>query len=309
MATYIKRGDSWKAEIFRKGIRRSKTFLRKQEAIAWAGQQEAEIMAGDRGHIPEKSFSDLLDRYAKSVSPGKKGERWEQIRIEALKRDRIAHVRLKQLSATHAADWRDRRLTEVSAASVAREKNILSHVCEVAVREWKWLKSNPFFKLRMPRKPEPRSRVIADEERTKLENLAQTEIQKEVIRCMAFALETGMRAGEILKLSEVRGKVAILPDTKNGTRREVPLSDEALRIWEQGKFWLSSAQLDVHWRKMTKAAGIKDLHFHDTRGTCATRLSKILNPLQLARMLGHKDLKMIMVYYRETAEDIAEKLG
>jgi integrase len=308
MATYIKRGDRWKAEIFRKGIRRSKTFLRKQEAIAWAGQQEAEIMAGDRGHIPEKSFSDLLDRYSKSVTPGKKGYRWEQIRIEALKRDRIAQVRLKQLSATHASDWRDRRLTEVSAASVAREKNILSHVCEVAVREWKWLKTNPFYKLRMPRKPEPRSRVIADEERTKLEELAVTEIQKEVIRCMCFALETGMRAGEILKLSEVKGKVAILPDTKNGTRREVPLSDEALRIWERGKFWLSSAQLDVHWRKLTKAAGIVDLHFHDLRGTAATRLSGKLNPYQLARMFGWKDLKQAMTYYRETAEEMAGKL-
>lgn len=265
-------------------------------------------MAGERGVIPDKSFSDLLERYAKSVSPGKKGHRWETIRIEAIKRDRIAQVRLKQLSATHAADWRDRRLAEVSAASVAREKNILAHVCEVAVREWKWLKANPFYKLRMPRQAEPRSRLITDDERLALEAKAKTPIQKEVIRCMSFALETAMRAGEILKLSEVRGNVAILPDTKNGTRREVPLSDEALRIWSQGKFWLSSAQLDVHWRKLTKAAEIKDLHFHDLRHTAITRLSKRLNVLELARMVGHKDIKMLLIYFNESASEIAKKL-
>lgn len=265
-------------------------------------------MAGDRGDIPDKTFSDLLDRYAKTVSPGKKGARWEKIRIEAIKRDRIAQVRLRNLSATHAADWRDRRLTEVSASSVAREKNILSHVCEVGVREWKWLRSNPFHKLRMPRESDPRSRVITDEERVKLENIAETDIQKEVIRCMAFALETGMRAGEILKLSEVRGRVAILYETKNGSRREVPLSDEALTLWQQGKFWLTSAQLDVHWRKMVKAAGIADLHFHDLRHSAITRLSKRLNVLELAKMVGHKDIRMLMIYFNESADEIAKKL-
>lgn len=42
--------------------------------------------------------------------------------------------------------------------------------------------------------------------------------------------------------------------------------------------------------------------------TAATRLSRKLNTLQLARMLGIKDPRILMVYYNETAEDIARRL-
>ena len=43
------------------------------------------------------------------------------------------------------------------------------------------------------------------------------------------AVETGMRRGEIYSLRKewVRGRVAYLPDTKNGTARQVPLSSRA----------------------------------------------------------------------------------
>ena len=308
MATFIKRGSKWKAEICCKGIRRAKSFPVKQEAIVWAHQQEAEILAGDRGEIPNKSFSDLLDRYAQSVSTHKKGAKWELVRINLLKRDRIASVRLKDLDATHVSDWRDRRLQDVSGASVNREKNLLSHACSLAVKEWKWLKVNPFQGVRMPPRGKPRDRIMTDSERVKLGESANTEIYKEVLRMADFAVETGMRASEICNLKTVLGKVAILPDTKNGEKREVPLSDKALGIWNQGTFNMTPKRLDVHWRGLCKAAGIEGLHFHDLRGTAATRLSKTLNLLQLCRMFGWKDPKHAMIYYRETAEDVAKLL-
>jgi hypothetical protein len=38
-------------------------------------------------------------------------------------------------------------------------------------------------------------------------------------------------------------------------------------------------------------------------------LAKKLNVLDLARMVGHRDLRMLQVYYNESAEDMAAKLG
>jgi len=55
--------------------------------------------------------------------------------------------------------------------------------------------------------------------------------------------------------------------------------------------------------------GIVDLHFHDSRATALTRLSERLDVLELARMVGHRDLKSLMVYYRKTAAQLAYKLG
>jgi len=34
-----------------------------------------------------------------------------------------------------------------------------------------------------------------------------------------------------------------------------------------------------------------------------------LEPLELARMVGHKNLNMRLIYYNQTAEQLAQKLG
>ncbi len=54
---------------------------------------------------------------------------------------------------------------------------------------------------------------------------------------------------------------------------------------------------------------MKDLHFHDLRHLAITRLAKKLPILDLARMVGHKDLRMLQIYYNESAEAIAQMLG
>lgn len=61
-------------------------------------------------------------------------------------------------------------------------------------------------------------------------------------------------------------------------------------------------------RQARDRAGLADLHFHDSRATAITRLAKRLDVLELARMVGHRDLRMLQVYYRETAEELAAKL-
>ena len=93
--------------------------------------------------IPNLTFSDLLTRYAKEVSPTKRGEKWEVIRISKLKRDPIADIKLEHLNETHIAEWRDRSLKRVSPSSVRREWNLLSSMCSIAINEWKWLDFPP----------------------------------------------------------------------------------------------------------------------------------------------------------------------
>ena len=54
---------------------------------------------------------------------------------------------------------------------------------------------------------------------------------------------------------------------------------------------------------------LADLHFHDTRAEALTRLSRKVDVLTLARISGHKDLRILSnVYYRESAAEIAERL-
>lgn len=285
------------------GVRDSRSFESKGAAVAWAGAREAEIMAGVRGEVPNLTVTALFERYKRDVSPAKKGARWEIIRLEALERDRLAQVKLRALDAPHVADWQQRRLKTVSSASVRRERNLLNNVFEIARKEWRWLRSNPFEGVRRPKDGRPRTRIASEPEIGKLLEAASPALA----RAITFALETGMRAGEIASLTEVRGRVAYLADTKNGEARQVPLSTKAIEAWAGG-IELSAGSISVLFTSLCIAVGIKGLTFHDLRATAITRLSQKLDALQLAKMIGHKNPKMLLIYYRATAADIAKRL-
>ena len=68
------------------------------------------------------------------------------------------------------------------------------------------------------------------------------------------------------------------------------------------------AKVDALFRKARDRCGIVDLHFHDSRANAITMLARHLDILDLARAVGHSDLKKLMIYYRKTAEDIAAGL-
>lgn len=135
-----------------------------------------------------------------------------------------------------------------------------------------------------------------------------------------FAIETAMRAGEIcgLKWADVnmQRRIAHLPITKNGDSRDVPLSLRAAELIEQLRgiddtwvFSLDAKSLDVLFRRARDNCGIRDLHFHDTRREALTRLSKKVPVEVLAKISGHRDLRILLnVYYRPDMADIAKML-
>jgi len=310
-----KRGGRFRAEVFRRSPQyESATFGTKREAELWIAQKKADASSMRLGFGSDRPFSDALTRYRDTVSPGKRGHQWESVRINLFIRDPIASVRLRALASNHVAEWRDRRLCQVSPESVRREWNLLSAVCTICVKEWKWLKENPFSQVRRPPAGKARERLVQDWEVEALRIASGYPAHTVAARTFAtflFALETGMRASEICCLSAVSGAVALLPITKNGSSRQVPLSPKALEIWAQypNGFGLTPTQLDANFRRLKRLAGIEGLHFHDSRANAITRMAKILDPLTLARVVGHKNIKELMTYYREPMEDIAARLA
>ncbi|WP_454765528.1 tyrosine-type recombinase/integrase [Cupriavidus campinensis] len=63
------------------------------------------------------------------------------------------------------------------------------------------------------------------------------------------------------------------------------------------------------FRKVRAKLLIDDLHFHDSRAEALTRLSRRVDVMTLAKISGHKDLRILQsTYYRESAADIAARL-
>jgi integrase len=336
MPTFEKRAGSWRVQIHVKGVRDGGTFPTKAEAAAWAAKRETEIREDKATGIQRgKTVDDAFRRYEKEVSVHKPGHRWEALRLNAIGRAEIGgtaikDMKLQDVSSELLGCWRDHRLTvdKVSGSTINRELNLLSHVFATAAKEWKWIASSPTTDVRRPKESQPRDKLYTDDEIARLclalgFDLGGLEIAESVSQRVAvaflFAIETAMRAGEICALmpQDVAGVVATLNRTKNGTKRRVPLSPRAVQLIEllplpaEGDtvFGVSSASVDALFRKAKKRAVIEDGTFHDSRHTAITRLAKKLDVLDLARMVGHKDLRQLQVYYNETAEAMASRLS
>ncbi|CAK0768880.1 putative integrase/recombinase HI_1572 [Gammaproteobacteria bacterium] len=304
-------------------------------------QREADISAGKLGRAPDHSFGELLQRYLDEVSIHKDGSQFERVRLLSLigapgkdgtprVPDPLSQVRLPNLGPEHFAAWRDRRLASVSAATVLRVWNLLSSACTRAVNEWRWIPSNPMSGVSRPAEPPPRTRRNSQDEIERILHACgysrdepPINQQERVGAAFLFAIETAMRAGEIcaLRWTDIDGRVARVRSIEKGARktktgRTVPLSGEAMRILEQLRsinkdqvFAIRPSLLDALFRKAKSRAMIDDLHFHDTRAEALTRLSKKVDVMQLARISGHKDIKILYnVYYREKMEDIVNLL-
>lgn len=328
MATFVKRGDAWRAQVRRRGVVDSATFPTKGEARAWAEERESEILAGLTGKAPRKTLRDALDRYADEVSPTHRGERWERVRLAKMAREMAcAGTQLGALQPPAIAAWRDERLAVVAPASAARELQLLRAVLEVARREWGWLKSNPARDVKKPISPPPRRRRIDGGELDRLcaalgyvGNVDSHNVSQRVAVALCLAIETAMRCGELCALTWPRVHLAErfveLERTKNGDAREVPLSRRAVELLESldvvdddvRVLRISTAQVDAIFRKAKVRAGISGLHFHDSRAEALTRLAKKVDVLTLGRIAGHRDLKSLTVYYRESASQIADRL-
>lgn len=347
MAAFQKRSGNWRAIIRRKGFPPiSRTFDSLDDAKTWAGETEAKMRRGlfvDQREAEATTLHEALERYEREITPKKKGAVQEQKRITAWKRDPLA---LRSLAAIRGADiaaWRDKRLAGgASPTTVRNDLALISHLFNTAAKEW-GLEGllTPIERIKMPapaaardRRLDPRPDDDGKDEEARLIEAAQAE-WRWLAPIIRIALETAMRQGEILSLRweniDLERRVARLPDTKNdhsrrdrSKGRDVPLSSAAVSafrsLFEGGDgvkrlptgevFPVSAQALDDHWRKVVKAAGSKDLRFHDLRHEATSRLfEKGLNPMEAAAVTGHKTLAMLKRYTHLRAEDLASRLG
>jgi integrase len=344
MAYFRKRSGSWEASIEKKGYPRiSRTFDTKTQAEAWAKVTEAEMLRGafvSRKESENTTLSDALERYKKEITERKKGAYQESRRIELLKAHKLGIRFLASIQGKDIAEYRDERAKSVSEATVRRELTILSHLFEVARKEWGMEGLlNPVQSIRLPSgRGTERDRRLKPEEKAALLK-ACDDYGGDLPHIVRFALETAMRRGEITgmmwNMVNLKNRTVVLPETKNGEKRDVPLSREAMRILSElprrldGRVFgykdshsitqafiraLSRARLA--YEKECSEKGEKpdpsylvDLTFHDLRHEAASRFfEKGLNPMQVAAITGHKTLQMLKRYTHLKAEDLAELL-
>ncbi|EKF39872.1 shufflon-specific DNA recombinase [Nitratireductor indicus C115] len=330
MATIRKLRGRWQAQVRRRGMKpRAKSFDSKLEAEKWARDLETQVdrfgSAPDTKILESTTLGDLLERYQREVSPTKRGSLQEVQRIDVLRRHELAHRTMVGLSQQDIASFRDERLQSVAASTAVRELAILSHVVEVAIRDWGLpLNRNVVKMVRRPVIRNERSRRLTGDEEQRLLDGCDTGKTPCLKTLLIVAIETGMRRSELLGLrwSDIshNRRVAMLHMTKNGEGREVPLSQrafQALMDWKEAAlidvstiFPLTAGALEQAWRRLLLRVAIADLRFHDLRHEAVSRLfERGLNVMEVSSISGHKELRMLRRYSHLRAEDLVERLG
>ena len=139
-----------------------------------------------------------------------------------------------------------------------------------------------------------------------------------------LAAATAMRQGELLRLkwSDVNwvARTLVIPETKNGERRTIPVSTVALCLLQQLQsenrsteprvFPISARAVKLAWRRATTRAGIVDLNFHDLRHEAISRFFELgLCLPEVALISGHRDPRMSMRYTHLGPAELAQKLS
>lgn len=325
MATIEQRANgTWRTKIRKKGYPSlSASFDTKAEAQRWAAEIEGDMSRKrfvDTREAEATTLAEALARYGREVSVEKKGARQELTRIKSWAEGKYGSKSLAELRSSHLAEYRDARLAEGASTNTVRlSLALISHLYTVAIKDWgiEGL-SNPVTKLRMPKGSQERDRrPSAAELKGVLE--AAKGIHSEMPIIIEVAIETAMRRGELLTLrrEHVRGKHALLEDTKNGSRRLVPLSSRARALLDLlparidgNVFSLAPHSVSQYFLKACRAAGVDDLHFHDLRHEGTSRLfEKGLSIMEAASITGHKTMNMLRRYTHLCPNTLADKLG
>lgn len=313
-------GRGWRGQVRVVGYPAEyKSFPKKAQALLWEETRKDELRAGKRGDYPKKIVREALERYEREEAPLHKGERWEVVRLRAFGRYAIANMLIAKVSDDDFAHWREARLKQVSSGTVRRELILWGQVFEAAREKWRWVPKNVLRDVKKPAGAKPRPKRTPQETiDAMVRALGTAHKSREVALGFLLGCETAMRPWEMIPLekSQVTGRVAHLEETKNGDERDVPLTARAVEILAEldtmnpgpRYFTVSEGSVSKLWADARRPAGIVGLHFRHSRREGIRRLSKRLGILDLARAVGHRDLNSLMIYYQESAAELATRL-
>jgi integrase len=235
--------------------------------------------------------------------------------------ERFGGRRADTIKAAEVEEWRDQMRESLAPATVNLHLTILRAVLRLAVRNRR-LDASALPLVAGLKANNTRVRYLTDDEETRLIEALPAWLRP----LITIALHTGMRRGELLKLTWdevdfVSGTIFVRT-SKSGEGRRIPMSPTAHRtlsaLWQARRKRLGArvvsqieanryvftapeggfmANLAREWYPALERAEIADLHFHDLRHTFASRL--VMNGVDLYRvqiLMGHKTPAMTLRY-------------
>jgi excisionase family DNA binding protein len=270
----------------------------------------------EKKRIVFNDFAPLyIDNYAK---PNKRSWRCDDYCIKAHLKPYFGKLDLGTITPLDVERFRAQRLEAgIKKSTSNRELALLKRMFHLA-SDWGYSADNPVAKVKLfSERDNLKERVLTADEETKLLAHCAPHLRPIVV----FALNTGMRRGEILGLRwdqvDPAGKSVLVKRTKSGRDRSIPLNEaaagviKAQRTKSHGTYVFPSTKgrefmrtVDHSFGRACRLAGIVGLRFHDLRHTFATRLIRRgVDIITVQALLGHYAVTVTQRYTHTGADE------
>jgi integrase len=295
-----KRGGVYWSYVYVDGVRHARSTetgnRRLAEQIDQKHREELRLKAVLAPEFkPEMRFAELAGRF---LDEGCSKE-WHRDRLKVLLPHfaglAIGKINRSAIRQYRAERHRQKTLTETT---VNRDIECLRHLLYWAVDEG-FLTANPIARIRLERERRKKKPVLSLDEETLLLSASAPHLRD----ITTFALDTGMRRGEILHqtwedVDFARRLLSVTHSkTPEGEAREIPLTERVLTLLSgmrkdfgliftfEGK---PIGSLKTGWKAAIRRAGIRYIRFHYLRHTFNTRLLELSVPREVRMsLLGH----------------------
>lgn len=334
MAYITKRGDSWFAQIRRKGHKSiSRSFPKKSQAQEWARSIESDIDARkyqDTRSLADYKFSDLIDWYTDEIGAIRPFGRNKTDVIRRL-RKMLGHLTMDQLTEKKLMEFVQIRMNEgAGGVTLSVDLSYMSSIFRAAKQLWKIpVSMDILFSVRANLKflgIKTRSR-----ERERRPTLEELDVLDQYFRnrpfmktpmadIIQFAILSAMRDSEITRITwadlNTNDRTIIIrdrkhPKEKDGNDQEVPLLGKAFDIvmkqprTSERIFPHQPHTVSTLFTRACKLLQIDDLHFHDLRHEGISRLFEQGYTIEQVMLVsGHRDPKQLFRYVQLKAKDL-----
>jgi integrase len=296
----FKRGNVYWSYVWEDGIRHARSTgtnnRRLAEQIDQKHKDEVLLKSAQLPDLkPKMLFAELAGRFLNEGSP----KEWHRDRLKVLL-PFFSNIEIGGITKGLVRRYRQKRHAEkqLTETTVNRDIECLRHLLYWAVDEG-ILAANPIARIRLERERRKKKPVLSLTEEAQLLAAAASHLRDITI----FALDTGMRRGEILTQTwdDVDFDRRLLnvthSKTPEGEAREIPLTARVLRLLSSMKkdsgliFTFEGkpiGSLKTGWRAAIRRAGIRYIRFHYLRHTFNTRLLELGVPREVRMaLLGH----------------------
>jgi integrase len=337
MATFLKRGETWRAQIRRKGHKAvTATFSTKAQAQAWARKVEAEMDArrfDDTRGLANITLKELIDWYFDEIGATHPFGKNKTAVLRMWQRDH-GDVSVAEITSDYLTTLvRKRYKAGASGVTIAIDLTYLGGVFRSA-RDLRKIPLNleaitsaraNMAHLKISTKSKERARRPTEKEISDLCDYLDKRSKLPMRDIIHFAIESAMRVDEICRLrwvdlNEADRTIVIRdrkhPRQKQGNDQEVPLLGKAFDIIQRQPkpmtitadskiFPVKVNTITTIFPRAKNALGIEDLHFHDLRHEGVSRLFEQGYQIQeVALVSGHRDWKMLARYTQIRAKDL-----